>query len=93
MVLPGIVSVKPDSLTRSGAAVLRLRVADKIDRLERALGRPFANRSLPLDVRVREVDGWLSLEDEVAILEQSEWSPPDEEGVARVLELLARALI
>jgi len=93
VVLSGVVSSKPDSLLRKGPGVLRLRIAEEIDRLERGLGRPFANRSLPLEVRVKEVDGWLGLDAEVSAFRDAVWSPPATEEVSRVLELIGRALV
>ena len=52
-------------MTSSGGATLDIAIASRLERLERDLGRPWANARLPQDVRIDEVRGWLQIDDEL----------------------------
>jgi len=89
LTLKGDVGVKPRWLTRSGAALLDATLADNLERLERTLARPRANRHLPDRLRLVEVREWLDTENEIRHIQDAEWVPPAPEIMA-VLERLAR---
>ncbi len=76
---------KPTWLTGVGPATLDLQIASHLETLERTLGRPAANKRLPIDVRIDEVRGWLHLEAEVAQLHASRWVPVREVELRRIL--------
>lgn len=64
---------KPMYLRNVSSALLNLAVESKIDFLERKLGRPIANKKLPLDLRVEEVKRWLNIENETQAIREAEW--------------------
>jgi ATP-dependent Lhr-like helicase len=72
-------AVRPQSLERLSAAALHGQIVDSIGTIERACGRPAANRQLPTAARVHEVEGWLRLEESVAALQRSRWVEPSSE--------------
>lgn len=76
----GIVTEKPHWLTACSAASLHEDIAQRLDSLENRLGRPLANRKLPLRARIEEVKGWLGVEREVTCISNSQWfnEYPDE---------------
>lgn len=91
--LAGKVVHKPEWIGRQGPGVLTLRVSERLDALERVLGRPMANRRLPHHLRVREVEEWLDIEGELAAARQARWVQPAGTEVVAALELIGRATI
>ena len=58
------------------------------------LGRPAANKRLPLDARLDEVRGWLRLDEELAWLQRAPWThghPPEVTAVLRALGTAVRS--
>lgn len=81
IVLPGAVAVRPPWLDGPATALEPL-IDARLERLERTLGRPAANRRLPRAARLAEVRGWLRLDEELAALRRATWariSDPDAE--------------
>jgi ATP-dependent Lhr-like helicase len=74
-------------------AQLALHVDDRLESLEAGLGRPFANRWLPRELRRIEIESWLSLDDELSRIAGSQWTwdfdPAWKCELAGVLECLA----
>ena len=91
--LPAGVRDKPAWLTRAGPATLDLAIAGRLEALERALGRPAANKRLPFEARLDEVRGWLRLGEELARLRDAVWTTAHEPEVAAVLRALGAAVI
>jgi hypothetical protein len=102
---PGGVSVNEWYLTLDGLGVdkprwiqdlsgwkIELVVTSKLNSLEHVLGRPMANRRLPLAARVHEVKEWLHIEEELACLKTCIWTSDIDEDVALVLEGLVNTL-
>ena len=89
VVFKGVVQMKPPWLTRSGAAMIDLTLAEHLEPLERTLARPRANRKLPDGMRVQEVRAWLDTEVELKHIREAEWLAPEPQ-VQAVLEQLAR---
>jgi hypothetical protein len=69
-------AVRPQALERLSAAALHGWIVGSIDTIERACGRPAANRRLPTAARVHEIEQWLRLEESIAALQRSRWSEP-----------------
>ena len=80
---------RPGWLTGTGPGILELAIADNLHRLERTLARPFANRKLPIDVRIDEVRGWLNAPGELEALEASDWTEAASAEVMRALRVIA----
>jgi ATP-dependent Lhr-like helicase len=78
----------PDWLTAPSPSVLELLINSNIDKLERSLARPWANKHLPMDLRVAEVRGWLDLPQEVELIQKAQWVPPPDEDVETALRIL-----
>lgn len=64
----------------------------RLDRMERLLARPAANKQLPLGLRVREVSEWLALSDEREAFSRATWTRPGDPHAANALRLVAREL-
>ena len=62
--LPGTQTGKPSWIATATTSSLQMAVADNVTALERSLGRPQANKSLPEAARIDEVRGWLKAEEE-----------------------------
>lgn len=90
--LPGDVGEAPAPLAAAGPGTLRVQIHQHLDALERTLGRPLANRRLPVDVRVEEVEGWLAVEDEVEEIKRAQWRRTGDRETEAALRLLARAI-
>jgi len=73
LVMPSEDLVKPEWLSEVIPGLLQLAISDNIDGLERSLGRPYANKKLPLSLRVEEIKQWLQLEDEIKAIKESNW--------------------
>jgi hypothetical protein len=87
--LPGTLHGKPRWATHVSTALVEIALSERIDALERELGRPGANRALPLEVRVDEVRGWLRVDEELARIRNAIWTPTeDKELEAVLLELI-----
>jgi ATP-dependent helicase Lhr and Lhr-like helicase len=56
-----------------------------LKRIEKYLGRPYTNSTLPYNVRVEEVWGWLDMENESKIIKESKWTFLDNEDKKDVL--------
>ncbi len=89
--LPGSVSTKPGWPTRVTPGLLDLTIANQLDPLERSLGRPNANRTLPLEVRLHEVREWLRLDAEISSLHAARWTAVRDPDALSVLTVLACA--
>lgn len=68
-----LVSENLFSSIKTGSGMLEIEMASDIDRLEGRLGRPSANKRLPLDVRLAEVKSWLHLEEELKVITEANW--------------------
>ncbi len=73
VVLKGIVNEKPAWLSDCSAAALHQDITEKLGSLEYKLGRPAANKKLPLKARIDEIKGWLGVEREVDLIDRSSW--------------------
>jgi hypothetical protein len=71
---------------------LQIAIQSRIDRLERTLGRPGANKQLPMSVRIDEVMGWLHLDDEVAALRAARLVAVPDLAVQQLLRDIATIL-
>lgn len=65
---------KPQWLTGVGPGMLEMEITSKIDSLESIMARPFANKRLPIDVRLEEIKSWLNLEQELQKIKNSVWN-------------------
>ena len=65
---------KPAWATDLKAWRIDLSVLDSLDSLEKTLGRPKANQTLPVDARVDEIKGWLMIDEEAKCLNNSSWT-------------------
>lgn len=65
---------KPEWLINTGSGLLELSLANNIDSLEKKLGRPWANKLLPIEARIDEIRGWLKLEQELDRIKNSQWT-------------------
>ena len=93
--LPGTIAARPAWLSRP-AASLGPAIDARLERLERTLGRPAANRRLPREARLAEVRDWLRLDEELAALRRATWahtSDPEAETILMAIGavVLARA--
>lgn len=94
LILPADVADKPAWLTHPRPATLHLAVAARLERLEEMLGRPAANKRLPLDARLDEMRGWLRLDEELVSLRGAPWTrghPPEVTAVLRALGAAVRS--
>lgn len=82
----------PRWLEEAGPAILELGIADRVEKLERTLGRPLANRQLPSAVRIAEVVGWLQLKQEVERIASSRWVRVSDPELTKVLRKLHSAI-
>jgi ATP-dependent helicase Lhr and Lhr-like helicase len=80
--------VKPVFVRNASSALLEIGLVKNLDLLERRLGRPLANKKLPLDLRVEEVKRWLNLQKEVAVLREAEWRSVTQPDIIKVLKSL-----
>jgi hypothetical protein len=63
LVVSGEPALKPTWLTSTGPGIVRLMVENDLDRIEKRLCRPRANKRLPRSLRVQEALEWLNLEE------------------------------
>lgn len=83
------VAEKPVWINKGTAyELLRLLKANP-DLYERTLGRPSSNRQLPLELRVRELEQWLHLDNELIIIRDSIWTRVNDARLTRALRLIA----
>lgn len=85
-------ALKPDWIENTDGLDLEVALANRLDSLERTLGRPRANRSLPLVARIDEVRQWLRIGPELAELQSSQWEQDLDEDLRAVLTELAEEL-
>jgi hypothetical protein len=90
--MPGHVTGAPSWIRQIGPGSLELRIADSLERLERQLGRPKANAKLPVDLRLREVQGWLRLREEVEAIRTSTWVLAESQLLESRLRVLAEGI-
>ena len=69
-----ITNEKPQWLTGVGPGMLEMEITTKINSLESTLARPYANKRLPIDVRLEEIKSWLNLEQELQKIKSSVWN-------------------
>lgn len=81
---------KPSWLLKAGSGALELMIYEKIDVLERRLGRPLANKKLPINVRVDEIKRWLQIEEELAYIKTSKWEKVQDKDLEIALLNLIR---
>lgn len=79
-------------LLRISPAMLDLTIANRLDRLEHTLGRPFANKALPFGARLDEVRQWLQLNQQVERLGASRWQWVRDPNVRWALSILKNDL-
>lgn len=89
--LPSSKGVKPRWLLDVGPAIVDVLIEDQLEKLETALGRPRANKLLPLDIRAAEVRAWLNVEEQLRAVQTSRWVVPDDRDVVEDLLLLRRS--
>lgn len=68
--------------------ILMLKVTNMLEGLEKILARPYANRKMPLNVRIHEIMNWLSIEAELKSLEESSWQVVTDKEISFALESL-----
>jgi len=73
-------------------SALDLQISRNLERLERELGRPRANRQLPQELRVREVREWLRASQEVEAILASRWERCDDDEMEHVLGWFGKAV-
>ena len=81
-------SARPAWLAQATVGTVTSAMDARLDSLERLLGRPHANRSLPRAVRLDEVRGWLGLDEECDHLRAAVWQPVMDDDVRAVLHAL-----
>lgn len=81
-------SARPAWLAQATTGGLTWAIDARLDELERLLGRPDANRTLPRAVRLDEVRGWLGLDDECDHLRAAVWQPVMDDDIRAVLHAL-----
>jgi len=57
-----------------------------LKKIERYLGRPYTNSTLPYNARVEEVWGWLDIANESKIIKESKWTFLDDEDKEEILK-------
>jgi hypothetical protein len=82
----------PSWLRNIGRATLDLAISSRLEELERLLGRPRANKHLPIEARADEVRGWLRLDEELQYFQRARLVPIADEDLGRVLSALQVAL-
>lgn len=86
--LPGTVEEKPAWLGRTTPGLLDVAIGARLAALERALGRPMANRHLPQAMRVEEVRPWLDIPDELGALRSARLVRASDPELRNALEVL-----
>jgi ATP-dependent Lhr-like helicase len=84
--LPGQFQSPPVWLAQVTPALLSFAIARNLDSLEYTLGRPGANRRLPVEARQEEVGAWLKLPEEVAAIHAAKWYTPAEPDLVAALQ-------
>jgi ATP-dependent Lhr-like helicase len=69
-----------------------LLTGTRLERAERSLGRPYENRCLPVNLRIREVVEWLDLEHEHDSLVHATWKPVRDPDTEKALQVIATSL-
>lgn len=67
---------KPEAFTRLNSFILKLSLQENeklLSKLEKIMNRPYANKGLPLKVRLSEIWGWLSPDLEIETIVNSSW--------------------
>ena len=80
---------KPHWMSNVGAGVLSATLADQLEKLENTLARPTANKYLPRELRLLEVEGWMNVAAQMAAIASSEWVIADDRSVLSSLQKLA----
>ena len=94
LTLPAIsIDKKPEWLTSFGAATLEISIEERVDKLERSLGRPSSNKYLPIDLRVDEVRHWLQLELELKNFQESHWTNVTDNDITNALSTLIKEFV
>jgi ATP-dependent Lhr-like helicase len=84
--LPGRQPSKPSWLIDVGTATLEVLLPQHLEKLEKALARPKANKKLPIELRIVEVREWLNVPSQLAAIQNSEWVRVDDIEIQHVLE-------
>jgi ATP-dependent Lhr-like helicase len=92
LVLHGSQISKPDWLAGAGPGLLDIALHSRLDALEHSLARPYANKNLPLDMRIAEVKGWLQLDAELREIKAARWARVEDPDTSATLDLLWREL-
>ena len=79
---------KPAWIGAANSGLVEMQIRDHIDRLERRLARPFANRQLPDSVRTDELQQWLQVDNEVAAIKSARWHTPIDPDITQTLRTL-----
>ncbi len=74
-----------NSLKLVSATLLEMSIASRIDSLENRLGRPYANKKLSEDLRLKELKSWLNLSTEVKVFRESHWGNCKDKMQERIL--------
>lgn len=69
-------------------SLLKIRANEYLDKLEKALNRPYANRKLPVRLRLEEIYQWLTLEQEVEKIRTSIIMNIENDEVRDVLSII-----
>jgi ATP-dependent Lhr-like helicase len=88
----GEIAKPPQWITDASAASLKVSIPSHLSKLERTLVRPSANRHLPEYLRVREVQEWLNIDDEVATIKRARWIEARTDEQHDAMLLLAKSL-
>jgi len=90
--LPEVVTEKPSWLVNVSPGHLEMELPFRTDSLEKFLGRPLANKKLPLEARIDEVRGWLNIEEELVHIKSAKWNCRCEKELESVLCTLVESL-
>jgi len=78
----------PKWLLSAKPGLVEIGISSEFERLEGTLARPWANKKLPDDLRIKEVQEWLTLSPELSRVQAAEWTTSVPKETADVLELL-----
>jgi len=91
LVLLGNYSHRPAWFEEKDSGLFTSMIADSLEKYEAMLGRPSANKRLPLKARIHEVQEWLDLENELSLVSSARWLHVKDEDVAFSLRAIIAA--